>query len=82
MATKTPYEIRLEVLQMAKEHLDAQYHRQCDFAAQMMAAMIAANKATIDEMSKLIPQMYGVDEITKKAMDLYSFVLKNDKADK
>lgn len=80
--SKTPYEIRLEVLQMAKEHLDAQYHRQCDFAAQMMAAMIAANKATIDEMSKLIPKMYGVDEVTKKAMDLYSFVLKNDKADK
>lgn len=78
MATKTPYEIRLEVLQMAKEHLDAEYHRQCDFASKMMSALIAANKASVDEMSKLVPKMYGVDEITKKAMDLYAFVLKKD----
>ena len=82
MANKTPYEIRLEVLQMAKEHLDAEYHRQCDFAAQIMAAMIAANKATVDELSKLVPKMYGIDEITKQAMDLYSFVLKNDRTDR
>lgn len=78
MANKTPYEIRLEVLQMAKDHLDATFKAQCDFAMQMMQSLTAANKATVDEMSKLIPAAYGFDEVTKKATELYAFVLKKD----
>jgi hypothetical protein len=78
MSNKTPYEIRLEVLQMAKDHLDASFKAQCDFATQMMSAMISANKATVDELSALIPKAYGLDEVTKKATELYAFVLKKD----
>jgi hypothetical protein len=78
MSNKTPYEIRLEVLQMAKDHLDATFKAQCDFASQMMTAMIAANKATVDELTALVPKAYSLDEVTKKAADLYAFVLKKD----
>lgn len=80
MSNKTPYEIRLEVLNMAKQHLDATFKAQCDFAAQMMAAMIAANKATVEEMQKLVPTAYSLDEVTKKAAELYAFVLKKDQS--
>jgi hypothetical protein len=76
--SKTPYEIRLEVLQMAKEHLDAQFHRNCDFATTMIQALITANKATVDEMSRLVPKMYSIDELTAKAIELYAFILKKD----
>ncbi len=74
----TPYEIRLQLLQMAKDHLDATFKAQADFAMQMSAALIAANKATVEEMQKLMPKSYTLDEVTKKAGELYSFILKKD----
>lgn len=77
-STKTPYEIRLELLQMAKDHLDASFKLQMDFATRMADAMVAANKATVEEVQKLMPKAYSIDEITKKAAELYSFVLKKD----
>lgn len=78
MSTKTPYEIRLELLQMAKDHLDATFKAQVDFSTQMINALVAANKASVEEMKKLVPQAYTFDDITKKAAELYSFVLKKD----
>ena len=78
MASKTPYEIRLEVLQMAKDHLDSAFKAQCDFALQMGVALQAANKATLGEIQSLIPKSYTVEDITKKAIELYSFVLRKD----
>jgi hypothetical protein len=76
--SKTPYEIRLELLQMSKDHLDAVFKAQVDFATQMTVALIAANKATVEEIQKLAPKAYSIDEVTKKAQELYSFVLKKD----
>lgn len=76
--SKTPYEIRLELLQMAKDHLDASFKAQVDFATQMSAALVAANKASVEELSKLAPKGYTFDEIAKKAAELYAFVQKKE----
>lgn len=76
--SKSPYEIRLELLQMAKDHLDATFKAQVDFATQLTAALVAANKASVDELSKLAPQGYTIEDITKKAAELYAFILKRD----
>ena len=78
MSTKTPYEVRLELLQMAKDHLDKTFKAQCDFATQMMAHMVEANKASVDELKALMPVPYTLDEVTKKATELYSFILKKE----
>lgn len=78
MSTKTPYEIRLELLKMAKDHLDTTFKAQCDFAAIMMDKMVAANKATVEEMQNMMPVPYSLDDITKKATELYSFILKKE----
>jgi hypothetical protein len=43
-----------------------------------MVAMVAAGKATADEMKTLMPATYPIDDITKKAAELYSFILKKD----
>lgn len=77
-SSKTPYEIRLEVLQMAKDHLDATFSAQAEFATKMMNTLIATNKATIAELQALVPQAYTIEEITKKAAELYSFVQKKE----
>lgn len=76
--SKTPYEIRLELLQMAKEHLDTLFHAQNVFATQMVNAMQQANKATVEELKQFAPKAYSIDEITKKAAEMYAFVLKKD----
>lgn len=76
--SKTPYEIRLELLQMAKDHLESTFKAQVDFATQMTAALVAANKATVEELQKFAPKAYTVDDITKKASELYAFILKKE----
>lgn len=75
---KTPYEIRLELLQMAKDHLESTFQAQVEFGKKMTEALVAANKATIDELQKFAPKGYTVDDITKKAAELYSFILKKE----
>lgn len=78
MATtnKTPYEIRLELLQMAKDHLESTFKAQCDFAAQLIAGLVTANKANLAELQALVPKAYTIEEIMAKATELYSFVQK------
>lgn len=75
---KTPYEIRLDLLFMAKEHLDATFKSQVDFATQMLILTQEHSKLTIEEMQKLMPSPYGFDEVIKKAEELYSFILKKE----
>lgn len=77
-SNKTPYEIRLEILQMAKDHLDATFKAQCDFASQMIAALLAANKATVEELLKYAPKAYSPEDIAKEAAQLYTFVQKKE----
>lgn len=76
--TKTPYEVRLELLQMAKDHLDATFKMQLDFATKAADALVKTNMATAEQLQALMPKAYTLDEITKKAAELYSFVLKKD----
>lgn len=78
-ASKTPYEIRLEILQMAKDHLETSFKAQVEFSTKMMEALIATqvgdSKKLQEEMQKLIPVPFTIEDITKKAAELYSFVL-------
>jgi hypothetical protein len=78
MATvnKSPYEIRLELLQMAKDQLDAQFQLQLEFAKKVFDAALAANQVTLDTWKTFVPAGYTIDDITKKATELYGFVSK------
>jgi hypothetical protein len=80
MATngKTPYEIRLELLQLAQEHLRTTYERQMAFANESLRLATDAGWKTIEELKKLAPAPYTVDDIIKKAQELYGFVQKKD----
>lgn len=74
MTTKNPFELRAEILQMAKDYLDQQYHLNMDFARQAFDAALAAGKTTQDEWKKFAPEVYSIEELTKKAQELYGFV--------
>ena len=73
---KSPYEIRLELLQMAKDFLDKQIQTQVDFALKAYEMQVKINGATIDQLESFMPKTYSIEDIMTKATELYGFVNK------
>lgn len=74
MTTKNPFEIRTELLQMAKDYLDQQYHMNMDFARNAFEKAMAEGKANFADWKAAAPTIYSIEELTKKAQELYGFV--------
>jgi len=68
MSTKNPFEIRTEVLAMAKDYMDKQYALNLEMAQKMNEAVGSYN----------VPVMYTTEELMEKAKEFYSFVSKKD----
>jgi|TARA_B110000977_G_scaffold72176_1_gene97841 ABC-type transporter lipoprotein component MlaA len=73
MTNKNPFEIRADMLGLAKEYMDQQYHMNIQFAENMMEQ---GNK-TVEEVKESY-KMYSMDELMEKAKEMYSFVSKKD----
>lgn len=70
MSNKNPFEIRADMLTLAKEYMDQQYHMNIQFAENMMEQ----GKKTIDDVAEAYQQMYSTEELMEKAREMYSFV--------
>jgi len=70
---KNPFEIRAEMLQLAKDYMDQQYSMNIQFAEKLMEQ----NKLTADHFKDAY-KMYSMDELMEKAKELYGFVSKKD----
>lgn len=66
---KNPFEIRAEVLQLAKEYMDQQVQMNIKYAERMMEQ----GQKSMNEMMGLY-QMYSMDDLMAKAKEMYSFV--------
>ena len=73
MANRNPFEIRADMLAMAKDYMDQAWHMNIDFTRQL----VEQNKATAEEMKAAL-EPYSIEELMKKATELYSFVNKKD----
>ena len=73
MSNKNPFEIRAEMLQLAKEYMDQQYHMNIQFYENMIAEGENARK-DIEAQVKDAYKMYSMEELMEKAKELYSFV--------
>lgn len=73
MSNKNPFEIRAEMLQLAKDYMDQQYHMNIQFYENMVAE---GNKLRedIEEQLKDAYKMYTTEELMEKAKEMYSFV--------
>jgi hypothetical protein len=71
--SKNPFEIRSEMLQLAKDYMDQQYYMNKEFAEKMFEA----GKMQMEEMQKAT-EMYSMEELMEKAKEMYSFVSKKD----
>ncbi len=74
MTTKNPFEIRTEILTMAKEYMDRQYEISFQFAHQAFIESVNAGKVAVDAWSQYVPKMYTIKELMEKAQELYGFV--------
>jgi len=73
MSNKNPFEIRTDMLAMAKDYMDQQYHMNIAFAEKALEL----NKKSIEEVQDMY-KMYSIDELMEKAKEMYSFVSKKD----
>lgn len=69
MTNKNPFEIRSEMLQLAKDYMDQQYHMNREFAEKMYEA----GKVTMEQWQEA-NKMYSMEELMTKAKEMYSFV--------
>ena len=78
MSNKSPFELRFDVLKMAKDLMDQQY----EIANQQYWTMVSQaekNSQDVKEVfEKYTPKMYQPQEIMSKAEELYKFVTKKD----
>ena len=74
---KTPYELRLEMLQMAKDYLDTQYNFAREAAMTQWQTNVEFASKLKDALAPKMPEMpkmYGIEEITKMAEQFNKFI--------
>lgn len=67
-----PFEIRLQVLEMAKTFLDRQFEVMNE--SLQMQKDAAEKLGNMFDPKAFLPKTYGTDELMKKAEEFYSFV--------
>ena len=75
---KTPYEIRFDLLTMAKDLLDRQYEQSVAIAWQALEKGMETNKTLYKDVEKYVPKMFTPEEIIEQAERLQGFVSKKD----
>ena len=70
---KNPFEIRAEMLQLAKDYMD----KQQEMNIQLMNDLFEQNKVQMEEV-KSAYKMYSMEDLMAKAKEMYSFVSKKD----
>ena len=80
--SKTPFELRFDILTMSKDLLDRAYEtnremyfRAFEFAREQAGAN---SEPVLAAWEKYVPKMYTPEEIKKNAEMLYEFVTKKD----
>jgi predicted translin family RNA/ssDNA-binding protein len=70
---KNPFEIRAEILQLAKDYMDQSYKMNLAF----MQKSMEEGRKTFEDYQEAV-KMYTTEDLMKKAQEMYSFVSKKD----
>ena len=73
MTNKNPFEIRADMLGLAKDYMDQQYQMNI----QLMNDLFEQGKKNMDDVEKAY-EMYSMSDLMEKAKEMYSFVSKKD----
>ena len=80
MSNKNPFELRFDVLKMAKEMMDKSYDTQMQLAYSVMEQYKDNAEQALEAWQRYVPKMYTPDEVKAQAEKLYEFV--TEKGDK
>lgn len=72
--SKSPFEIRLEILKMTAELMQAEYESNMDFLTEMQESLAAKNLNTTAMIDKFMPKAFDFDEMLEKSKKFYDFV--------
>lgn len=73
MSNKNPFEIRADMVALAKDYMDAQHK----LNIQLVNDMYEHGKKTYEDVQDAY-KMYSMDDLMDKAQKMYSFVSKKD----
>jgi len=73
MSNKNPFEIRQEILELAKDYMDKQWEMNLEFTK----SMYSQGNKNIDELQDAFSP-YSMAELMERAKEMYSFVSKKD----
>ena len=71
-----PYELRFRLLEMAQGYLQDRKQEKQEFAYQAWDLAKENSEANMELWNKLQPDSYSIEDIKKKATELYEFVEK------
>ena len=69
-----PYELRFRLLEMAQDYLQEQQQRNTDFIYNAWDLAKEEGTANMELFKELQPESYTIEDIKKKASELYEFV--------
>ena len=69
-----PFELRYKLLEMAQGYLQEQQQRNTDFIYNAWDLAKEEGTANMELFKKLQPESYTIEDIKKKAAELYEFV--------
>ena len=71
-----PFELRFKLLEMAQSYLQEQQQRNQDFIYNAWDLAKEQGNANMELFKELQPESYSIEDIKKKASELYEFVEK------
>lgn len=77
MTNKNPFEIRAEMLTLAKDYMDQQYKMNVQFTENLVKESGEARAAFQEQLEEAY-KMYSTEQLMEKAKEMYSFVSKKD----
>ena len=75
--SKTPFEIRADILRQAQDLLQSQYEAQVEFATKAFLSFAKEGTATMENFKQFAPAFPTTEDIMKQAKEFYSFVSTN-----
>ena len=72
--SSNPYELRFDLLSMAQGYLQDKQEQDNDFAYQAWDLAREDGKANMELWKELQPDSYTIEDIKRKATELYEFV--------
>ena len=72
--SKTPFEIRADILKQAQDLLESQYEANIKFATESFFKLVKDGTATMETLEDYMPKFPTAADVMNQAKEFYSFV--------